>query len=76
MVGVVVNMDKLQDLDEAAKAAWDSAMQALKEQGIDPEEVVARVGEIASYFHDHPAAFNLTAEELAESEKLAKEQGF
>lgn len=66
----------LPDLDKLAELSWYSAMQELRDNGIAPEQLVQQVGEIATHFHKHPAPFAMTEEELAESEKLAKEQGF
>jgi hypothetical protein len=49
-------------------------MQELRDNGVDPEQLVQQVGEIATHFHEHPSEFGLTKEELAESENLAREQ--
>jgi len=44
-----------EDLDAASKSAFAAALELLREQGLDPEDVLRRAGRVISYYHDHPA---------------------
>jgi hypothetical protein len=58
--------DPLGDLDAISERAFDDALELLREQGLDPDEVLARVGANLTYWHDHPAEF--TGEDLVDEE--------